>query len=57
LEKIDIFESSEEVYIFRLYIIKSLLIKLDDSELREDLFRNLEKLIKEPVLLSVGWEK
>ncbi|MGR3968779.1 hypothetical protein, partial [Shewanella sp. 1180_01] len=54
LEKIDIFESSEEVYIFRFYIIKSLLSKLDDTELREGLFRNLEKLIKETCVTECG---
>ncbi|EHD2233122.1 TPA: HAMP domain-containing histidine kinase [Vibrio vulnificus] len=57
LEKIDIFESSEEVYIFRFYIIKTLLIKMDDSELREDLFRNLEKLIKETCITECGLGK
>ncbi|HDZ3708371.1 TPA: hypothetical protein RSW45_003689, partial [Vibrio cholerae] len=57
LEKIDIFESAEEVYIFRFYIIKTLLIKLDDSELREDLFRNLEKLIKETCITECGLGK
>nr|WP_182027723.1 hypothetical protein [Vibrio parahaemolyticus] len=54
LEKIDIFESSDEVYIFRFYIIKSLLTKHDDIELREDLFRNLEKLIKETCVTECG---
>ncbi|MDP5147566.1 hypothetical protein ORI98_14075 [Shewanella sp. ULN5] len=54
LEKIDIFESSEEVYIFRFYILKSLLSKLDNAELREDLFRNFEKLIKETCVTECG---
>ncbi|MGR5131173.1 hypothetical protein [Vibrio alfacsensis] len=54
LEKIDIFESSEDVYIFRFYIIKALMSKFDDPELREDLFRNLEKLIKETCVTECG---
>ena len=57
LEKIDIFESLEDVYIFRFYILKELMVSSDDVKLRSDLFRNIEKLIKETCVIECGLGK
>ncbi|MGR5126655.1 tetratricopeptide repeat protein [Photobacterium swingsii] len=57
LEKIDIFDSLEDVYIFRFYILKELMSSSDDIKLRSDLFRNIEKLIKETCVIECGLGK
>jgi hypothetical protein len=58
LESFDIFESLEEVYIFRSFIIQELLniesYLINKISLKNDLFKVYEKLVKEKCLIECG---
>jgi hypothetical protein len=58
IESFDIFSSLEEVYIFRIMIIQELLNInspiIDKNELKNELFKVFEKLVKEKCLVECG---
>jgi hypothetical protein len=58
IESFDMFGSLEEVYIFRIMIIQELLVKetplINKVELKNELFKVFEKLVKEKCLVECG---
>ncbi len=54
LEKIDMFDSLEGVFIFRFYVLKALLEKNDCLTIRSKIFKSIESLIKEVCVTECG---
>ncbi|TCI04923.1 GHKL domain-containing protein [Corallincola luteus] len=54
LEKIDIFSSVEDVYIFRFFVLKNLISITQDTTLNSEMFNNIEQFVKETCVCEVG---